>query len=172
MWVIVLLHGCSNSGLDRASAETADSAPPAGIEDCPWVGEWDLDAIKCGGTFDYDAWYVSHQGASMVITHDPVGGCAVATTIRGAECKREESWHLGVPVGTDVAWSSEGVTDCTPNKCRFLAEEPECKPGQLAGEATVRIEDVGGSLTAVDLLRDTVPQASCPLDIYTVWVPK
>ena len=172
MWVLVLLHGCSNSGLGQPTGETADSAPPAGLEDCPWVGEWDLDALKCGGTFDYTAWYETHEGASMVIGHDPAGGCAVVTTIRGAECSREESWHLGVPVGTDVTWTSAGITECTPNKCRFLAEEPECKPGRGAGEAVVRIEDVGGSLTAVNLLRDTVPAASCGLDIYTVWTLK
>src|SRR5690349_10691815 len=100
MWVFLLLHGCSNSGLDR-SEESADTGPTTGLADCPWVGEWALEELKCG-SFPYDDWDATHEGATMVIDHDPAGGCAVTTTIRGATCTRTEQWHFGVPVGTDV----------------------------------------------------------------------
>lgn len=176
MWIFVILHGCSNSGLDRASTDSADSAAPAGLADCPWVGEWELEAVKCGASFDYGNWYDFHNGATMVVAHDPAGGCAVETTIRGDSCRRTEEWHFAVPVGTDVGFASAGITDCKPNKCLFLDEfgtpndEPECKLGELTiAEATLRIEELNGTMTAMNLIRNTVTLDNCQLDLYTTW---
>jgi hypothetical protein len=170
MWVFVLLQGCSNSGLDRSSTDSAESAAPAGLEDCPWVGEWELDEVKCGGTFAYNQWYeeLHYDGATMVIAHDPDGGCAVETTIRGETCRRKEEAHFA-PVGTSVTVVSDGITDCTPNKCTFFTGDAECTREALAGETTARVEEVVGTMTAVDLLRNTIPVGSCSLEIYTIW---
>ena len=78
---------------------------------------------------------------------------------------------LRVPVGTNVAYTSTGISDCTPNRCVFLDDqgapgvEPECARGEFATEeTTLRIEELVGTMTAVNLLRNTVSAEGCPLE--------
>src|SRR5688572_5591733 len=81
--LLPFLAACARSGLGKTDLDTGeieDTDVPAGLQDCPWVGTWNLAAVQCG-TFEFPDWYETHDAASMVIDHDPAGGCSVVTTI-------------------------------------------------------------------------------------------
>ena len=170
--LLAVLAGCSNSGLgktDLGTGATGDTGPDVvGLQDCPWVGTWNLTAVRCG-TFEYDDWYDTHDGASMVITHRPEGGCSVVTTITSAACVRTEDWTFSVPQGTEVEVDRRGIASCEPQACKFAPTDPPCNPGDFAGTEPHAIDDSSGSLTAVDLLVDTAP--ACTLSLVTTWAP-
>jgi hypothetical protein len=166
--VLALLSGCTNSGLGRTTAETGDTAAgTTEVQNCPWVGTWQLDQVNCGA-FPYDSWYDAHDGATLDIDHDPAGGCVVQAEITGPACSRTEAWRFSVPLGTSVDVTFEGITDCNPNQCAFSVEEEACERGGLAGSETLTIDDSTGNLLAVDLFADTAPE--CTLGLQTTWL--
>jgi hypothetical protein len=169
---LVILAGCTHSGLgktDLATGATGDTATvPVGLQDCPWVGTWNLNAVRCG-TFEYDDWYDTHDSAQMVIVQRPEGGCDVVTTIVGPSCTRAEDWTFSVPVGTEVEVDRRGIASCDPEQCKFAVTDAPCNPGDFAGTETHTIDDSSGSLTVVDLLTDTAP--ACTLSLVTTWGP-
>ena len=179
MLLLSLALGCSNSGLGQtdlaATGSTGDTGGAVGLQDCPWVGSWDLEAVRCS-TFDYPDWYDTHTGASLVIEHDPLGGCAVVSTVEGSNCTREESWHIGLPVGIEVVVTMNGITDCQPADCRFDPndqDEPTCTVGdntRTIDDATLDDSAEAGTLTIKGLLEDTAP--GCSLDLITTWAPR
>ena len=170
--LVSILPACSNSGLGKTDAVTGDTGDTdggaVGLQDCPWVGTWNLTAVRCG-TFEYNDWYDTHDSAAMVVDHDPEGGCYVQTTIVGASCSRTEDWGFTVPVGTEVNVDLRGITACDPEQCKFGPTDPPCNPGDFAGGEAHQIDDSSGSLTVVGLIADTAP--ACILDIVTTWAP-
>jgi hypothetical protein len=168
MHVLMLLSsfGCSNSGLGQTTP-TGDTAPTS-AQDCPWVGTWALDEVKCS-TVPYESWSDHYVSAEMEIDHDPAGGCAVQATLKADACEREEAWHFAVPVGTSVEVTFLGIQDCRPNRCVMEPGADECKNGELEGEARdMTVDDsTANTLQAVDLLKDT--GSGCPLSLVTLW---
>lgn len=170
MLIFVLVGAtCTNSGLgktDQTSGDTADE-PTGSASDCPWVGTWTLEGINCS-TFPYDDWYDDHDGATLVIAQDATSGCAVEATITGATCERTEDWLFGPPVGTSVAVTLDGISNCSPAACTFAPSDTACSKGDLTkAEETLTIDESNGSMQAVGLITDTA--AGCPLDVVTTW---
>ncbi|MEQ1501156.1 MAG: hypothetical protein ABMB14_02950 [Myxococcota bacterium] len=167
---VLFAAACSNSGLGHTT-ESGDSGgtTPVGLQDCPLVGTWNLTGVNCA-TFPYDDWYADHTQASMVIDHDPAGGCAVIATVIGDACTRTETWSFSVPAGIESDALFGGITTCDPDSCVFGAGDPEpCAVGDLAETATeaVRLELDGDELTATGLIDETA--GNCPLDVITLW---
>lgn len=175
MLLSLTVLGCSQSGLnqlDQAGTGSTGDTAPQGLQDCPFVGTWSLSAVRCS-TFEFDDWYDTHTGATLVIDHDPAGGCAVGVTIEGQNCTREESWAVSVPVGIEVLVTQNGVTRCDPAACKFDPNdqgEAECAEGDLTGTVEDSTWDnLSGSLTISGLFEDTAP--GCSLTLVTTWDP-
>jgi hypothetical protein len=183
--LLLPLVSCAHSGLgqtDETSGGTGSTGDtgPTSVQDCPWVGTWNLAAVRCN-TFAYgsaatgDQWYAHHDDATMEIDNDPAGGCDVVTTITGATCTRTEAWTFSVPVGITVEVDRGGITACDPDACTFDpgdAVETPCSPGDLDEDpASLTIDgSVAGSLTAVGLIPETGPDCvSGGLDLITTW---
>jgi hypothetical protein len=168
MQILLLVGiGCTHSGLGRTTS-TGDTATTTAASDCPWVGTWKLDGVKCS-TIEYAEWFETYDGAEMEISQDPEGGCAVETTLTGPECERVESWHLAPPLGVDVEITFGGITDCSPNRCTFDDGAIECKKGDLARDKpeSIRLDQTGEKLAATGLLEDTA--GGCMIGLNTTW---
>lgn len=168
--LLLVIAGCTNSGLDRGLTATGDTGDIEGgnKENCPFVGEWELETIQCS-TFDYTDWYEAFEAATMEIDHDPDGGCKVVATLKSADCKQEEEWHFSKPAGTEVEVTYEGISDCRPNECSFDVIG-SCETGRNQGQDTAAVEEGADELTFTNLLANTA--ANCPLTVKTVWKKK
>lgn len=168
------LVGCTNSGLGRPTP--VDTGEGSGQNDgkgkgnnknnCPFVGEWELDSINCS-TFPYDAWYDIVETATLEIDHADDGGCTIVSTLEGQDCEQVEEWSLTKPVGTDADVTYEGISSCDPESCSFDPKISDCEEGGRTGEDTLSIDDATGDLTIDGLFIDFA--YGCPLSVVTVW---
>lgn len=162
-----VLFACSNSGLGGTVGSGDTGGGGAG--DCPWVGDWELVSISCGG-FPVDNWSDDFGTSTLKITQDDAGGCRVDAKVTDQTCNQDERWHFSAPVGSLVDIESEGVIGCQPQACEFPGGAV-CTRGSGARTITGGyIADVDGNLEAKELLADTVP--TCTLEVITTWTPK
>ena len=180
IWISMLV-ACTNSGLGRES--TGDTGPD--IVECPWVGDWDLTTMKCGGSFDYNGWFDSYPNASMQVSNGVGGGCVAQFTWSSDTCTETESWTLEpqYPEESTVQWDgsthwvNEGVTTCDPAACEFDgsavgATESACAEGDRSNPTVVVVSvdaTVDGQLTIGGLLGDG-DRGNCSLDPTSTWV--